>query len=1265
MASHQGLEVSSEQFTDRCDDQHGVSEIVNRVRLISISSLVTLMALTASAATGPGLERALADPDGTMEKADGTLAVWVHFTDRGLTGADLDAAIVRSADQLSPRALARRAKVKAPGEPLVSERDLAPATSYMSSVIATGARARQQSRWLNAASFDATREQITAIAALPFVREVTLVRRFVRDTSEEGQHQEITIAELDALKSAAENRHSLNYGGTLPGAEQINLPPVHDQGLSGQGIVIGMLDAGYLTTHLSFRNLDIIAAWDFVNDDDDVGQEPDDPYGSADHGTQTLSMLAAFEEGEIVGSAYGASVILAKTEDISVEVPAEEDNWVAGIEWIESLGADVVTSSTGYYYWYDYSDLDGNTALCTIAADLAVGHGISVFNIAGNQRQDSEFPHIIAPADGDSVITVGAVDIDGFLAEFSSPGPTYDGRIKPDLMANGVKAHAVAYWNDDGYMTATGTSFATPFLAGVAALMLERLPDLTPIQIREALRETADNVNRPDNDYGWGIVDALAALNYYGPVIVHTPLNTTEDTVGPYVIDATITSRTPLDDSSLMLNWRIDGGPWQSESLIDLGDDAYSATIPGQPGGSLVEYYLTAGDTDGIVLHHPLSAPTTVHGFIVELDTTPPTVTHVALMTQTPVIWPPTVRATVSDNLGIDRVELTYQVNGGGTAGPFPLDLVDDHHELVFPLESVQTGDQITYQITAYDIASNPNSTAHGPHPVAVNADLGSVLVIDNGLSAAMDVTASADLITTWLNQVGYEAEQVSYLVVGEQDLAGRAAVVLSCGSNGAAAGSSSLRSLLVNWTRQGGRILVEGGELARPTFDWPTYPVFGAEVLRSVAYAGDLQFTFYPATLISDHPFLNRPNLMLDPLEMDIPDGSYNTDASDMVIIADEALAVIRPPYNPNWAGVVTYDDNSAIEAGQNVYITFDVSYLEDTVGRDLLENAMSYLTAPEPPGGATIAGTVTLVDGADAEGTTISCRHSSTTTDSDGQYELAGLYGGTHTMTVSRPGYAPIVQSIDLVDDQYLGEVDFQLFPVIELNYSLDPALPIPDYDPDGVTSVITVDETGPLLGITVDIDIQHNYIGHLEVTLTSPAGTSVTLHDNSGSGADDLVGNWPTTLSVDGPGTLQDFFDEDVQGDWTLFVADTGFGVWGSLESWGLNIMVGTTITAVTPENEVPLATGLVGNAPNPFNPMTMIAFNLAQAGHVRLDVHDVRGRRVRQLMSGTQAAGQHQVRWDGRDDGGREMASGTYFCRLVTDKKSEVHKMALVR
>jgi hypothetical protein len=215
----------------------------------------------------------------------------------------------------------------------------------------------------------------------------------------------------------------------------------------------------------------------------------------------------------LIGPAFGADFALAKTEIKLSETQIEEDNWVAGVEWADDLGADIVSSSLGYQDWYTYEDMDGNTALCTIAADLAVSKGIVVVNSAGNERITTWY-HIIAPADGDSVIAVGAVDLQGGLASFSSAGPTFDGRIKPDVVARGVQTYCA--WANGGYGGASGTSLSAPLVAGVCALLLEIHPDWTPIQVREALWHTASQADDPDNLYGYGIANAAEAsgLNY-------------------------------------------------------------------------------------------------------------------------------------------------------------------------------------------------------------------------------------------------------------------------------------------------------------------------------------------------------------------------------------------------------------------------------------------------------------------------------------------------------------------------------------------------------------------------------------------------------------------------------------------------------------------------------------------------------------------------------------------------------------------------------
>lgn len=1215
------------------------------------------MATTAVAGVAPSLEAALSDPSQILHRSDGTLAVWVQFTDRG---ADTRP----TADHLSLRALERRGRALAPGTPLLSSRDLAPANAYLDAVLGSGARLRHQSRWLNAVSLEATEDQIRAIAAMPWVASVRPVAMSLRHPRSTDQ----TSAPRAEQHEPALNS-GFSYGGSLPAAEQINLPPVHDLGLSGQGVVVGMLDSGFHLTHAALGHLQVLATWDFTHGDADVGYEEgqDAVPWQADHGTKTLSVLSAFMDGEIVGSAFGAAVVLAKTEDVSDEVPAEEDRWVAGLEWLEAQGCDIVTSSLGYYHWYSYDDLDGNTALCTIAADIAVGHGMVVFNCAGNQRQDTEFPHLIAPADADSVITVGAVDVWGNLADFSSPGPTADGRTKPDLVANGVSAHCIADWNDHSYQGASGTSYSTPLLAGVAALMLERLPGLTPMQIREALRETADNRLRPDDDLGWGVVDALAAVTYHGPSIVHSPLADTEDAAGPYTIAATITSRVPLNPSGLALTWRVAGGAWNTVPLQAAGGDLYTTDVPGQPLGTTVEYFLEAADADGISLTEPLAAPETAHSFRVISDTEAPTLTHVAQGPQTPTTWPPVLRAQAEDNLAVASVSMRYRIDGGAELGPFIMTYSEASqlYELSFPADDVIVGQTISYTIDATDASAAANTTSSGPHTVPIRSSLGAVLIIDNGPGGhpAQPTRSSSDAIATWLGEAGYALTEVHYTNVTEQDFLSTDAVVLACGSNGSGAGSASLRGLLIDWVRDGGRVLVEGGELGYAAMEYPGYPDLAAEVLHIDAFYGDWVYDYVASQVWPWHPLLHRPHGLAQELHLNAP-GPYATNVADVVRGAEGTHVPYRTIYTPATGSVVTWDDNSAPEAGQTVFISLDVSYLDDAVGRQLLANAMSYLTAPEPPGGASISGTVLLAGGGELAGTVVSTRTATAVTDAEGEYTLSGLYGGQHRLSITRPGYAPQEITVDLLDDQLLAGIDATLQPVTEVHAAVQADLPIPDYDPAGVSSVIDITDAGTLLGLSVDIDISHNYIGNLEVSLTSPGGTTVTLHDHSGSSADDLVGNWPATLSVDGPGALSDFHGEDVAGSWILHVADTHYAVWGTLNSWGVNLLVADQMTAVDPR-DMPHATRLVGNRPNPFNPQTTIAFELRAAGPVQLDIHDVRGRRVRRLIMTTMPAGRHEVRWDGCDHAGRAQSSGLYFCRLVADRKELMHKLTLVR
>jgi len=266
-----------------------------------------------------------------------------------------------------------------------------------------------------------------------------------------------------------------------------------------------------------------VAGWDFVNGDSIVWDEPGQ-MGSGYHGTWTLSALAGYKEGFLIGPAYGADFLLAKTENTDWERHIEEDAWIAGAEWADSLGADIISSSLGYLDEftngdtnYTWQNMDGNTTIVTKGADLAAGRGILVVNSAGNEGSSSPTIEntLIAPADGDSVLAIGSVTSTGARSGFSSMGPTVDGRIKPDVMARGSQTLCASVWDTTSYSQVDGTSLSCPLVAGAAALILQANPMYTNMDIIEALRSTASQAGNPDNAYGWGIIDAFQAANYF------------------------------------------------------------------------------------------------------------------------------------------------------------------------------------------------------------------------------------------------------------------------------------------------------------------------------------------------------------------------------------------------------------------------------------------------------------------------------------------------------------------------------------------------------------------------------------------------------------------------------------------------------------------------------------------------------------------------------------------------------------------------------
>jgi subtilisin family serine protease len=300
----------------------------------------------------------------------------------------------------------------------------------------------------------------------------------------------------------------------------IGVNTLHDQGLTGNGVWIAMFDTGFNNLgHVAFQGLDILVTHDFVNADSIVSNQGGQA-GDGNHGMMTLSTIAANAPGNLIGPAFGATYLLAKTENTDWERHVEEDAWVAAAEWADSIGADIITSSVGYSTGftngelnYPWQAMDGNTTIITIGADIAASRGILVVNSVGNDGNIALPANtLIGPADGDSVLAVGAVDAGGVRASFSSVGPTADGRIKPDVMAMGLAVTVASPFDQTSYFGNSGTSFAAPMVAGAAALILQARPAASNQSIMDALRATASQSGAPDRLMGWGIINAADAV---------------------------------------------------------------------------------------------------------------------------------------------------------------------------------------------------------------------------------------------------------------------------------------------------------------------------------------------------------------------------------------------------------------------------------------------------------------------------------------------------------------------------------------------------------------------------------------------------------------------------------------------------------------------------------------------------------------------------------------------------------------------------------
>ncbi|MBG6061179.1 hypothetical protein IWX83_000955 [Flavobacterium sp. CG_9.1] len=422
---------------------------------------------------------------------------WVYLNAKPSSQSFADAPL----KMLSQRALDRRTNQSI----VLDFKDVPVEASYINQVKAiAGITVMAKSKWLNALHVRGTQAKINDLLLLSFVSKVDFADKSLNQIGKSAKS--IKVKQGNKTKKT---KVDYAYGSSSNQIQMLNGQVMHQQNYTGSGKVIAIMDAGFpgVNTTQPFQKLrtndQILGGYNFVLRNSDF-------YTGVSHGTSVLSAMGGYKENSLVGTAPDASYYLFITEDDTSENPVEESLWVEAAEKADSLGVDIINTSLGYFdfdneaYNHTYSEMNGTTAFMSRGAEIAFSRGMILVTSAGNSGGTSN-PHVAVPADAVSVIAVGAVNSVEIVTSFSSVGPSSDGRIKPDIMAQGQAA--VVSDAAGNIVTANGTSFSGPIMAGMVACLWQAFPQKTNQQIKELVLQSSDKFLTPNNQYGYGIPD--------------------------------------------------------------------------------------------------------------------------------------------------------------------------------------------------------------------------------------------------------------------------------------------------------------------------------------------------------------------------------------------------------------------------------------------------------------------------------------------------------------------------------------------------------------------------------------------------------------------------------------------------------------------------------------------------------------------------------------------------------------------------------------